>query len=146
MTRRTLKAAAGIVAALWFGHAAAQSPELRARLSTVPIDPASQATTTGEGSVTARLEGRTLVVDGTFEGLQSAATAARLYLGAATGVRGPAIHDLDVTPSADGVVAASVTLSASEIEALSAGRLYVQIDSEAAPEGNLWGWLLPQDQ
>jgi hypothetical protein len=29
---------------------------------------------------------------------------------------------------------------------LDKGRLYVQLQSEKAPDGNLWGWLMPQAQ
>ena len=29
---------------------------------------------------------------------------------------------------------------------LEKGRLYVQVHSEKAPDGNLWGWLLPQEK
>jgi hypothetical protein len=36
-----------------------------------------------------------------------------------------------------------VELSSRQANALRAGQLYIQIDSESAPEGNLWGWLLP---
>ena len=28
--------------------------------------------------------------------------------------------------------------------ALRQGRVYVQVNSQKAPEGNLWGWLLPE--
>ena len=30
-------------------------------------------------------------------------------------------------------------------EALEKLSLYIQINSEKAPEGNLWGWLVPQE-
>ena len=33
-------------------------------------------------------------------------------------------------------------LTPDQIADLRAGRLYVQIQSERAPDGNLWGWLL----
>jgi len=29
---------------------------------------------------------------------------------------------------------------------LEKGRFYVQLHSEKAPDGNLWGWLLPQEK
>jgi hypothetical protein len=31
------------------------------------------------------------------------------------------------------------------VQELAAGRYYVQVQSEKAPEGNLWGWLLAQE-
>jgi hypothetical protein len=39
-------------------------------------------------------------------------------------------------------VSATLDLTPQQIESLKKGRLYLQIDSEKAPDGNLWGWLL----
>jgi CHRD domain len=135
--------AAFTTAALCFCYAWAQSLELHTRLSTVPIDPGTLATITGHGSAEATLDGRRLIVSGAFEGLQGPASTARLHLSAATGIRGPAIYDLEVTHAAKGDVSASLQLSAEHAEALRDGRIYIQIDTENTPEGNLWGWLLP---
>jgi hypothetical protein len=120
----------------------AQEGDFSARLSTVPISPQQQASVTGLGSARAELDGRRLTVQGHFEGLQGPASAARLHLGIAMGVRGAPIHELDVEPSASGRVSGVVELSRAEAQALRDGRIYLQIDSEPAPEGNLWGWLL----
>jgi hypothetical protein len=135
--------AAFTAAALCLSFAWAQSLELHTRLSTVPIGPSTQASITGEGRATATLDGRRLTIAGAFEGLQGPASTARLHLSAITGVRGPAIHDLEVTHATTGTVNASLQLSTREVEALRAGLLYVQIDGDNTPEGNLWGWLLP---
>ena len=99
-------------------------------------------TVTGRGSVKAVLTGNKLTISGTFEGLRSAAIRASIHIGPQEGIRGPAAHDLDVTKDKAGTVSGSVDLTVSEVEDLKGGRLYVQIDSERAPEGNLWGWVL----
>jgi hypothetical protein len=112
-----------------------------ARLSTVPIDLAMAATIAGSGSVTATLEGRTLTVTGTFKGLKSPATMARLHRGPNRGLRGPAIADLTVTAATSGDLTGSVELTSAQVEDLEKGRLYVQLHSQGAPDGNLWGWL-----
>jgi hypothetical protein len=130
-------------ALLCAGYAWAQALAFQVRLSPAPVDARSQASTTGEGLASVTLSGRRLVIEGTFEGLKLPATAAQLHLGAAIGVRGPAIHDLDVTKATKGVVAASIELSVQHVEALEAGRLYIQIDGAETAEGNLWGWLIP---
>jgi hypothetical protein len=128
------------------GGVAAQSGQranqFAARITTVPISPAERSTVTGSGSATGRLLGRTLRVAGTFAGLQGPATTGALRQGPVTGVRGPAIATLDVTPAQDGQIRGEVELSSTQIEALREGRIYVQVDSATAPEGNLWGWLL----
>jgi hypothetical protein len=114
----------------------------KARLSTVPVDATMLPTVTGSGSLKAVLVGDKLTISGSFEGLRSSAIRASIHIGPQRGIRGPAVHDLNVTKEKAGSVTGSVDLTASEVEDLKSGRLYVQIDSERAPEGNLWGWLL----
>jgi hypothetical protein len=114
----------------------------KVRLSTVPVDATMLARVTGAGSAKAMLKGNMLMLSGTFQGLRSAAMRASLHAGPQKGIRGPAVHDLTVSKEKAGTVSGSVELSASEVEALKNGRLYVQIDSEGAPDGNLWGWVL----
>lgn len=121
----------------------AQSGEtFKARLSVVPIDSAMKAAIAGSGSVTATLAGNKLTVNGTFEGLKSPATEAHVHVGP-KGIRGPAILDLTISKAASGTISGSLDLTASQVADLKGGRLYVQIHSERAPDGNLWGWLLP---
>jgi hypothetical protein len=123
--------------------AAAQSPKtFRARLAPVAIDAAMKATVTGSGSLTAVLTGSRLAVNGKFDGLRGPATVASIHQGPATGVRGPAILDLSVSKATSGAVSGSFDLTPEQVESLLKGRLYVQIHSEKAPDGNLWGWLL----
>ena len=124
---------------------AAQAPQYRARLSVMPLDIAMQATMAGSGSVTAALKGTTLSINGTFTGLKTAATVARVHRGPNMAMRGPAIGDLDATPATSGTLSGSIELAKTQIDDLAAGRLYVQLHSEKAPEGNLWGWLLPTE-
>ena len=130
-------------AILWLVHSTgAQSGEtFRARLSTVPIDLTMMSTVAGSGSLTAMLSGKKLTITGTFDGLRSPATIARVHRGA-RGIRGPAMFDLAVSKATSGTVSGSLELTPAQIEDLRSGRFYVQIHSEGAPDGNLWGWLL----
>ena len=123
---------------------AAQTKAYGGRLSPVPITVAMQDTVAGRGSVTAVLAGDRLTIEGTFEGLRSPATVARLHT-APRGVRGPAVADIMVPAVSSGSFKAVVQLSAQQRQALEKNALYIQIHSEKAPEGNLWGWLLPQE-
>jgi len=116
----------------------------RTRLSPVPMDVAMATTVAGSGSVTAVLNGTKLTVNGTFEGLKSPATVARLHK-AQRGVRGPAILDLQVTSGMSGTISGVLELTPQQIQDLQSSRLYVQVHSEKAPDGNLWGWLMPQE-
>lgn len=122
----------------------AQAPVYRSRLSVVPIDVAMQSTVAGSGSASATLKGSTLTITGTFSGLKTPATAARVHRGPRTAMRGPAIGDLTATAATSGSISGSIELTKQQIDDLAAGRLYLQLHSEKAPDGNLWGWLLPE--
>ena len=121
----------------------AQTP-YRARLSVVPIDVAMQATVAGSGSATATLKGTSLTITGTFSGLKTPATIVRVHRGRRMAMRGPAIGDLTATAATSGTISGAIELTKSQIDDLAAGRLYLQLHSEKAPEGNLWGWFLPE--
>jgi hypothetical protein len=74
--------------------------------------------------------------------LPSAAVDAKVHQGPVTGVHGPAILDITVAHATSGMLSASLDLTPQQIESLKKGKLYIQIDSERAPDGNLWGWFL----
>ena len=140
MRKLKLALAIGIVSAL---SALAQSPEtFKTRLAPVAIDAAMKATIAGSGSATATLVGSKFTVNGTFEGLKSNATMAHIHQGTAPGVRGAKLLDLTVTKAMNGTLSGSFDLTPEQAESLKKGKWYVQIHSEKAPEGNLWGWLL----
>ena len=98
----------------------------------------------GRGSAKAVLAGNKLTVEGTFEGLRSPATVARIHL-APRAMRGPAVLELTVSKGTNGTISGSLELTPRQVEALEKGSLYIQVHSEKAPDGNLWGWLLPQE-
>jgi hypothetical protein len=133
---------AGALAASLTPLVAQGTRTFKARLSPVPIDVSMQSTIAGVGSVTATLDGTTLSVNGTYQGLKTPATAARLHR-AFRGTRGPAFADLKVSGGTSGTVTGSVTLTKDQIGELGKNLFYVQLHSEKAPDGNLWGWLLP---
>jgi hypothetical protein len=114
----------------------------KARLSALPADAKTHPDMTGSGTVTAVLDGTKLTIDGSFEGLKAKATTASMHDSVATGVRGPSIHDLTVAMGMNGSITGSFNLTADQIEHLKNGRLYVQLYSEKASEGVLWGWFL----
>jgi CHRD domain len=122
---------------------APKGDSFRARLSPVPINIAMMSTIAGSGSLTATLSGKELTIQGTFEGLRSPATTAQLHR-APKGIPGPVVANTDLTVSkaVKGEISGRLALTPDQVDDLRAGRLYVQIQSERAPDGNLWGWLL----
>ena len=121
----------------------AQSQErYKVRLAPVPMDVAMRNTVAGTGSATAVLTGAKLTVDGTFDGLLSPATTADVHRGPAMGVRGSSLAVLTVSKALKGTLSGSIDLTPAQVQALKKGQLYVQISSEKAPDGNLWGWFV----
>jgi hypothetical protein len=134
-----LTAAAALVEAILSGQP--QPARFKARLTPVPVDTSTVSAITGMGAATATLSGTTLTIAGTFEGMQSPATKAQIHIGG-KGIRGPAEFDLTVTPAPSGTVMGTLKLTRVQTDSLRRGWFYIQIDSEKAPDGNLWGWLL----
>jgi hypothetical protein len=126
--------------------ALSQEPNtFHARLDWVPISGAERNDVSGRGFVTATLSRSRLSIMGCFEGLPAAGMRASLHQGVATGARGPAIAELEITQQAAGVVAGNVDLSREQRDALLAGHLYIQLHAQrgVAPDNAvLWGWLL----
>ena len=128
------------------GVHAQEQPTFKARLSPVPISADMAARVTGSGSVTGALNGSTLTLAGLFTGLQSPATTAHVHIGERIAVRGAAVLEVRIDQATTGSLSATLELSDAQIAALKRGLFYVQLHSEKAPEGNLWGWLLPEDK
>jgi hypothetical protein len=119
-----------------------QNDTFKAHLSALPADAKTRADLAGSGSISAVLAGTKLAISGSFDGLRAAATAASLHSAVAAGVRGPAIGDLTISKAAGGTISGSIELTPQQLASLRKGGLYVQIQSEKAPDGVLWGWFL----
>ena len=132
------------VAASLQGGSAPGNRQFRARLSPVPIDLTMQNVIAGSGTATATLAGNKLTVNGTFADLKSPATAAHIHV-APRGMPGPAQLDLQVTSGTSGTITGSFELTPAQVQDLTNQRFYIQLHSEKAPDGNLRGWLLPQE-
>jgi hypothetical protein len=139
-------AAVMINALVCLAFGADKSEKYQAYLSPMPHNDAMHVNFSGKGSAVATLEGEALTLSGTFAGLASAATKAHLCLSQAAGIPGKPIFEITVPQTANGKLTATFKFDKSQIEALQKGQLYLQIDSEKAPGGNLWGWLLTEHE
>lgn len=121
-----------------------QTPQgpLRARLSPVPVDATLMESITGLGTATATLSGTTLAVDGTYQGLKSPATTVKVFDSPKPGLRGPLVGEFAAGGGTTGTFKGTLTLTREQAAAFGRGLLYVQVQSEKAPDGNLWGWLM----
>jgi len=120
----------------------------RGRMAPVPMTTAQASTIAGVGSVQAALKGNSVTISGTFEGLRSPATIAQVHR-APRGLRGPVILELKVATTGDGTtgtLAGTFDATPAQLADLDKGWWYVQLHSERAAEGNLWGWLMLQEK
>ena len=140
--RRAVCAAFGIGFLLAASLPGQTGETYKARLSAVAADARTRRELAGIGSATAVLSGSKLTVTGTFDGLLSPASMAQLHAASAAGIRGPVIGDLTVTQATSGSLSGAFDLTSQQIENLRKGGLYIQIHSQKAPDGVLWGWLL----
>jgi hypothetical protein len=145
---KSLRVSAAFAACLM--AAPAFAADYQTNLGPMPLDDETKAVIAGRGDATARYDGKTLTVKGSFKGLPSNATDAHLFLSEHIGVPGHPVLDLAVTKATSGMLSASLSLTAEQADALRTGRLYIQVNSEKAPpgyswgpRGTLWGWLLP---
>lgn len=122
---------------------ASAAEQFETRISPSPLTDGDRGNITGEGRVTASLDGAALTVSGDFHGLAGNATTAELYAGLGIGVMGPKAFDLTVTQGTSGAISGQVTLSRAQAAELRRGHFYVQVNSVKAADGNLTGWLLP---
>ena len=135
---------AGLVGLAPFAQAQA-ARTFRTHLSPVPVA-SYNPNVVGTGTVTATLTGNKLAIAGTYEGLASPATQAKLWKSAKPGIRGEALLDLKVSGGVSGTITGQFDLTAAQTQEISASRYYVQLHSEKAADGNLWGWLMPQQE
>lgn len=131
-----------VAAAMLLVCTPAWAADYEAQMDPAPFDASTRADILGAiGQVNATLSGSTLTVNGTFKDMTSPAIAASVRIGLLKGVVGEAIGPLTVSKTAQGNVTGSVQLNAAQIEALNREAIYIRVDSEKAPDGNLQGWL-----
>lgn len=118
----------------------------QANLGPMPLNEGNKKNMLGRGNSAATWDGKMLTVTGKFGDLPSPATTAHLVIGLAIGVPGTESLALRASQADDGTVSGQVPLNTKQLAAFRTGKMYVQIDSQKAPTGNLWGWLLPQHQ
>lgn len=134
-----------MLAALWLalGASAHAAEGYQADIGPTPLDGSNRANVLGRGAVLATLEGMKFTLHGSFAGLAAPATDAHLCMGNVMGGTGPVIYDVTVTSAINGEISGSVTFTPEQVAALKAGRIYLLLDSQKAPKGNLWGWFQP---
>ena len=129
-------------AALMLSAAPAWAAGYDAELDPVPFDASNRAIVIDSiGNATATLDGSTLNISGSFSKFTSPATGGSVRVGLAKGVPGDAVGTLTVDHATSGHFSGSVKLNNGQIAALKKQAIYVRIDSEKAPDGNVQGWL-----
>jgi hypothetical protein len=132
---------AGFCAA--FCNPAFASDKYQTDIGPTPKNGRQGANVQGRGTVLAILDNNKFLLHGKFSGLSSPATEAHLYMGNVMGGIGPAIGDLTIVQAQSGDISGTFTLTSDQVAALKSGKLYVMLNSQSAPKGNLWGWFQP---
>jgi CHRD domain len=142
-TRLVLGFFIGIIVLLEISTATPADETRSARLSLVPMDASMRGGLAGVGKASAVRHGSKVSITGSFEDLRSPATLGEVHLARMAGIRGPVISELTVSHATSGDIMGSFELRADQLDGFRNGGCYLQIASEKAPDGNLWGWLLP---
>lgn len=132
-----------ILLAICAGGPAFAIESYQTNIGPTPLDGSNRANVLGRGVVLASLDGTKFTIHGTFAGLATPATEAHLCMGSVMGGTGPIIHDVTVTRAESGQLSASLSLTPEEVAGLKQGKIYLLLDSQKAPKGNLWGWFQP---
>ncbi len=133
-----------LVAAMFFAAAPAFAVDnYQTDIGPTPKNGNQGANAQGRGTVLAVLDNGKFTISGKFAGLSSSATQARLHMGNVMGGTGPAIGALTIPQAKNGDISGTFALTPDQVAALKSGKLYVILDSQSAPKGNLWGWFQP---
>jgi hypothetical protein len=133
-----------LAAAIFFAAAPAFAADnYQTDIGPTPKNGRQGANAQGRGTVLATLDKNTFTIHGKFAGLSSPATMARLRMGNVMGGTGPVIGDLKIPSAKSGEISGTFTLTPAQVAGLKVGKLYVMLDSQSAPKGNLWGWFQP---
>jgi len=133
-----------LAVAIIFAAAPALADNYQTDIGPTPKNGRQGASAQGRGTVLATLDNNKFSLQGKFSGLSSPATEARLHMGNVMGGTGPAIGGLKIPQAQSGEISGTFTLTRDQVAALKLGKLYVMLDSQSAPKGNLWGWFQPE--
>jgi hypothetical protein len=133
--------AAAVALALIGASADAAVFQFSANLSGSQEVPPNPSPGIGTGTFTFDDATNILTVNATFSGLLANANNAHIHIGAA-GVAGPVVFFTPFTPSTSGTVTGSGALTGTQITALFAGNLYLNIHSTAFTAGEIRGQLI----
>ncbi len=134
---------AAVVCAVFCAPAVAAAENYQTNIGPTPKNGREGPTVQGRGTVLATLDKDKFTIHGSFAGLSSQATDAHLHMSIVMGGAGPAIGDLTIAQARSGAISGTFTLTPDQVAALKLGRLYIMLNSQSAPKGNLWGWFQP---
>jgi hypothetical protein len=132
-----------LLGALLLSSAPALAENYQTTINPTPLATTNRQNVVGLGTVQATLTGNKLSLHGAFAGLATPATDAHLCLSFVMGGPGASFQDLQVTQTTKGEIHGDVTLTPEQVQGLKDGKMYVLLNSQKAPKGNLWGWFEP---
>jgi hypothetical protein len=100
--------------------------------------------TNASGSATATLEGNTLTLEGSYEGMVVAGPGAHIHGPASVSANAGILFPLEFDNATGTLSGGPFTLDLAQLQQLQDGLLYVNLHSEAHPTGEIRGQLLSQ--
>ena len=111
------------------------------KLGVMPRSNTNQPMIDGTGVVEAKLDGKSLKISGSFEGMKGDATTLTLHQ-ARPGMAGPEIASVDIAGGKSGAIDVSIDLTDEQVKLLEESHLYVVVNSSRSKTGELRAWLM----
>ncbi len=124
----------------WAQDAATQFGD---KLGIMPVSNTNRPMMAGTGTVSATLDGSTLQVKGSYEGLRGEANRLALHT-ARPGMAGPEIASVDLQGAQAGDLDVAIELTDEQIALLQDSHLYVVVQTSRNQTGELRAWLMAQ--
>ncbi len=129
---------AAVLGALGTG---AWAQEYGDKLGVMPVSNTNRPLVGGTGNVSATLDGSTLAIAGSYEGLRGEANRLALHA-ARPGIAGPEIAAVEITGGNAGDLDVSFELTDEQIALLEESHLYVVLQTSRNKTGELRAWLM----
>lgn len=117
------------------------STEFGDKLGIMPVSNTNRPMMAGTGDVSAKLDGSTLHVMGSYEGLAGTANRVALH-SARPGMAGPEIAAVDLDGAEAGDLDLSFELTEEQVGLLQESSLYVVVQTSRNETGELRAWLM----
>jgi hypothetical protein len=113
------------------------------KLGVMPVANTNRPLIGGTGNVSATLDGSTLEIEGSYEGLRGEANRLALHA-ARPGMAGPEIAAVEIAGAQAGDLDVTIELTPEQVALLQDNHIYVVLQTSRNTTGELRAWLMAQ--